>query len=133
MLCDIDFFKDYNDNYGHQMGDETLKKVAQSFEKVLTRASDCVARYGGEEFAFIIPNTDHNGAQVLSRKIHETIKELGIKHKHSTIADSITLSIGVVSVIPSDKETPKQLIEYADQALYTAKNQGRNQTWYHRL
>ncbi|UGA55220.1 sensor domain-containing diguanylate cyclase [Vibrio sp. VB16] len=131
MLCDIDFFKDFNDNYGHQKGDETLRLVAQSFQQVLTRSSDCVARYGGEEFGFVIPNTNYNGAQVLARKIHDVIKELNIKHEFSSVSDRITLSIGVVSVTPTSNDVPNRLIGYADQALYSAKKQGRNQTRYH--
>lgn len=131
MLCDIDFFKDYNDNYGHQQGDATLKLVAKAFQNVLTRSSDCVARYGGEEFAFIIPGTDHNGAQVIAHNIHNVVKELNIEHRYSHVSDRITLSIGVASIRPSGNDTRKHLVELADQALYTAKNQGRNQTRYH--
>lgn len=131
MLCDIDFFKNFNDNYGHQKGDETLKLVAQSFQDALTRSSDCVARYGGEEFAFIVPNTDHYGAQVLAKNVHNVVKKLNIKHEYSGVSDRITLSIGVVSIKPIAIDTPDQLIDFADQALYVAKNQGRNQTRYH--
>lgn len=131
MLCDIDFFKDFNDNYGHQKGDETLRLVAQSFKTVLTRSSDCVARYGGEEFGFVIPNTDRAGAQVLATKIHDVINQIDIKHEFSSVSDRITLSIGVVSIIPSSFDTPDILVDYADQALYLAKKRGRNQTRYH--
>ncbi|MDB1124847.1 sensor domain-containing diguanylate cyclase [Vibrio algarum] len=131
MLCDIDFFKDFNDNYGHQKGDETLRLVAQSFKTVLTRSSDCVARYGGEEFGFVIPNTDKAEAQVLATKIHDVINQIDIKHEFSSVSDRITLSIGVVSIIPSSLDTPDILVDYADQALYLAKKKGRNQTRYH--
>lgn len=131
MLCDIDFFKDFNDNYGHQKGDETLRLVAQSFQKTLTRSSDCIARYGGEEFGFVIPNTDREGAQILATSIHEVIKQLDIKHDFSSVSDRITLSIGVVSIIPGNQDSPDTLVDYADQALYLAKKQGRNQTRYH--
>ncbi|WP_413285168.1 diguanylate cyclase domain-containing protein [Vibrio sp. MA40-2] len=131
MLCDIDYFKNYNDNYGHQQGDSTLQKVAQSFQGVLTRASDCVARYGGEEFAFILPDTDRTSAQVLANNIHNAVKELQIEHEFSLVSDRITLSLGAISIEPSHKDTPEQIIELADQALYLAKKQGRNQTQYH--
>lgn len=133
MLCDIDFFKNFNDNYGHQKGDETLRLVAQSFQNTLSRASDCVARYGGEEFAFIIPSTEYEGAKVVAENIHTIIKELNIKHEYSKVSDRITLSIGVASMIPSPEDTTEKLIELADQALYVAKNQGRNQTRYHQF
>ena len=100
MLCDIDFFKNFNDNYGHQKGDTALIEVARTFEKVLTRSSDCVARYGGEEFAFILPETDGDGAEVLAEKIHEAIAELNISHGYSQVGERLTLSIGSITSNP---------------------------------
>ncbi|PJC86215.1 diguanylate cyclase [Vibrio sp. HA2012] len=131
MLCDIDFFKDFNDNYGHQQGDEALVHVAQAFMQVLNRSSDCVARYGGEEFAFILPDTDLYGAKVLAEKVHAVIKELNIPHQYSSISESITVSIGCVSFIPQQGDQYGYALSLADKALYAAKKQGRNRTCFH--
>ena len=109
MLCDVDHFKDYNDNYGHQKGDSALIALASTFEKVLSRASDCVARYGGEEFVFILPDTTSEGAKRVAENIHQYVHDLNIVHEHSGVADRITLSIGIVSYIPAISEVPSQL------------------------
>lgn len=131
ILCDLDFFKDYNDNYGHLKGDQALVDVASAFKQTLTRSSDCVARYGGEEFAFILPNTDHNSAQIITNKIHLAVKSLKIEHLRSQVSDQMTVSIGVVSLIPEFGDTPELAISHADEALYLAKKEGRNQTQYY--
>ncbi|MBD1558916.1 diguanylate cyclase [Vibrio sp. S9_S30] len=130
MLCDVDHFKDYNDNYGHQKGDSALIALGSTFEKVLSRSSDCVARYGGEEFAFILPDTTSEGAKRVAESIHQHVHELNIVHEHSGVADRITLSIGIVSCIPAMTEVPSQLVAMADQALYKAKQKGRNQSQF---
>lgn len=131
ILCDIDFFKDYNDNYGHLSGDQALVKVAKAFQCVLTRSSDCVARYGGEEFAFILPNTDSHGAQIVASNIHQAVKKLNIEHQFSKVNQRITVSIGVASLVPLFGEGADVIIAHADDALYLAKKQGRNQTQYY--
>ena len=131
MLCDIDYFKGFNDLYGHQKGDEALIGVAQAFRSVITRSSDCVARYGGEEFAFILPNTTQQGALVLAERIHAAVSQLSIPHKGSQVSEFITVSIGVVSLIPKSDPSAEALVAQADSALYQAKANGRNQTSIH--
>lgn len=131
MLCDIDFFKGYNDHYGHQLGDEALIKVASVFQSVLPRSSDCVARYGGEEFGFILPNTTASGALKVAERIHQGISELKIEHQASQVAEVITASIGLVSLIPKPQGASDSLVAFADSALYQAKANGRNQTCVH--
>jgi len=130
MLCDIDYFKDFNDNYGHQKGDDALIQVAQTFSQVLSRKSDFVARYGGEEFAFVLPDTDGEGAQNVALRIHQAVAELDIGHERSLVSDRLTLSIGVVSYIPSNDESASTLVAMADKALYKAKQSGRNQSQF---
>lgn len=131
MLCDIDYFKDYNDSYGHQKGDDALIQVAQVFAQVLSRQSDFVARYGGEEFAFLLPDTDVEGAGNVSLRIHEAIQELKIDHEQSLVSDWVTLSIGIVSYVPNNEETASSLVAMADKALYRAKQRGRNQSQFY--
>ncbi len=131
MLCDIDYFKDYNDSYGHQKGDDALIQVAQVFAQVLSRQSDFVARYGGEEFAFLLPDTDVEGAGNVALRIHEAVQELKIDHEQSLVSDWVTLSIGIVSYIPNNDETANGLVAKADKALYRAKQKGRNQSQFY--
>ncbi|MCK6262419.1 diguanylate cyclase [Vibrio sp. ZSDE26] len=131
LLCDIDFFKGYNDYYGHQKGDEALKLVAKAFKQVLTRSSDCVARYGGEEFAFILPNTTTDGANHIADKVHEQIRSLEIEHHASNVASYITVSIGLISILPSPEASMESIVAMADSALYQAKAENRNQTNIH--
>jgi diguanylate cyclase (GGDEF)-like protein/PAS domain S-box-containing protein len=131
LLVDIDYFKNFNDNYGHQQGDSALIEVAAAFQTVLTRSTDCVARYGGEEFAFILPETDAHGARVIANGVHQVIERLKIQHDYSEIGDTLTLSIGVATHTPQAGEKPSQIVSWADQALYLAKEQGRNRTCYY--
>lgn len=131
ILCDIDYFKGYNDFYGHQRGDEALIKVGEVFKKVLTRSSDCVARYGGEEFGFILPNTTTEGALLVAERIHEGVAELGLEHRKSKVSNQVTTSIGLVSIIPKPMTSSETIIALADSALYQAKANGRNQTCVH--
>ena len=126
IICDIDFFKDYNDTYGHLKGDDTLHDVAQAINNTLKRPMDMVARYGGEEFAVVLPNTNIKGAMRVANEVKAAIDALGIDHTASKVHSKVTLSFGVAAVIPSPKKSPKILVEAADQALYQAKNQGRN-------
>ncbi len=126
LLIDVDYFKRYNDCYGHQVGDECLKAIAQALEKALYRPADLVARYGGEEFAAILPNTEINGASIVAEEIRIAIANLEIPHQNSDISDIVTISVGVTSLIPSPQQKSLTLIKQADVALYSAKQQGRN-------
>lgn len=127
LLFDIDYFKLYNDCYGHQIGDDCLTTIAQTVKKVLNRPADLVARYGGEEFAVILPNTDIHGAVIVAEQIHSAIIGLDIPHQNSDVSDVVTISIGIASLLPNNIQDPSLLIKQADIALYRAKRQGRNQ------
>jgi diguanylate cyclase (GGDEF)-like protein len=128
ILFDIDYFKLYNDLYGHQMGDACLTAIAQTVKQVLSRPADLVARYGGEEFVIILPNTDIQGALIVAEQIRIAITNLGIVHQSSSISDIVTISLGVASLLPNSKQELATLIKQADTALYRAKQQGRNQS-----
>lgn len=124
IMLDIDNFKGYNDNYGHQHGDVVLRDVAQAVAGSVCRASDLVARYGGEEFTIILPQTDLKGAMAIAEKIKESINNLRIKHEFSANKNFLTVSMGVSSVIASNKNSSYDLIENADVALYQGKKTG---------
>ncbi|MBE9221333.1 diguanylate cyclase [Cyanobacterium stanieri LEGE 03274] len=126
ILCDIDYFKPYNDYYGHQEGDKCLKKVASIMDTIVKRSSDFLARYGGEEFAIILPNTPSQGALVVANTIKKEVELANLLHQKSEISQSITLSLGISTVIPSSHYSPEDLVKNADKALYTAKQNGRN-------
>ncbi|MGL5804004.1 MAG: CHASE2 domain-containing protein [Xenococcaceae cyanobacterium] len=125
ILCDVDYFKPYNDTYGHQGGDECLKQVAKAIAQVI-RTSDLVARYGGEEFAIVLPDTDATTAVQIAQRILVRIRDLQLPHLSSQIGDCVSISCGVACSIPNDTSSPKNLIETADRALYNAKKQGRD-------
>lgn len=127
ILCDVDYFKRYNDLYGHQQGDRCLQKVAQAMNHIVKRSSDLVARYGGEEFAVILPNSELAGTIMVAELIQLEIKSLKLIHEGSDINPFITLSLGISSIIPKSSDLPETLIKQADLALYQAKTQGRNQ------
>lgn len=126
LMVDIDHFKAYNDNYGHIMGDNCLKRVAQGLASSLQRHVDKVARYGGEEFTVILPGTDALGAMQVAERMKEIIASSNIEHCGSDTANMVTISIGVSTVVPSRELIPTQLVETADKALYLAKGAGRN-------
>lgn len=126
ILCDIDYFKNYNDSYGHQAGDDCLQQVAEALSRTVKRTSDLVARYGGEEFTVILPNTPVEGAMQIAGLIQQNLQTLKIVHPDSVVNEYITLSIGVTSTVPSPQDTPEKLINMADNALYEAKREGRN-------
>jgi len=126
ILADVDYFKAYNDAYGHQAGDHCLQTVAKALSWAASRPADLVARYGGEEFAVILPNTHAQGAVQVAEKIQNHLSALKIPHAQSSVSDYLTLSLGVASLVPSSGTTPEELIAGADQALYQAKDRGRN-------
>jgi diguanylate cyclase (GGDEF)-like protein len=125
MMLDIDFFKKYNDTYGHNMGDACLKTVAKALSES-ARMNDCVIRYGGEEFAVLLPDTDEAGAEITALRFLESVRSLRIPHRNSDIADHITISIGATTVRVKPKHQYMDYIERADKALYKSKNTGRN-------
>ena len=126
IMLDIDFFKPYNDNYGHQQGDECLKKVAKALRTCLKKLpQDILARYGGEEFVIILPDTSLENAKKVAIRIIETLWEQNIPHAFSAAADRVTASIGLSSTT-FNPATPTELIKQADTALYEAKDSGRN-------
>ncbi len=126
ILIDIDHFKAYNDNYGHQGGDACLKQVAGTLDAELKRAADLAARYGGEEFVIVLPDTDMHGAEIIAEKLRSAIAALQIEHAHSPTAQHVTISLGVASALPWQGGIHAALIEMADAALYKAKASGRN-------
>ena len=126
IIIDIDFFKLYNDHYGHLAGDNCLKKLAAALASTLNRSTDFLARYGGEEFITILPQTDAPGALNIGVNFHKVILELAITHAASPISDNVTVSLGVATCKPGDNTDPKDLIQLADNMLYKAKAEGRN-------
>jgi two-component system cell cycle response regulator len=126
ILCDIDFFKQYNDFYGHVDGDTALRKVSQYLSGALHREVDTVARYGGEEFAIVLPDTDLEWALKIAERVNAAVRDLQIPSEESPECDELTLSCGVAATVPNDALKPKDLIALADSALYTAKDTGRN-------
>ena len=126
IFIDIDYFKLYNDYFGHQAGDVCLQKVAKAIAKTAQRPGDLTARYGGEEFAVILPQTPANNALSLAEKIRQEVKKLNLVHFDSLVSDLVSLSLGVTSVVPSPHYTIKQFLVTADKALYQAKKQGRD-------
>lgn len=126
IMFDVDWFKQYNDKFGHLEGDECLKRIAGSTQKVVCRPSDTVARYGGEEFIVLLPETDSSGATLVAEKIRIEIENLQIPNPDSTVIPYITISLGVTTVVPEVKADPNIYIKLVDEALYRAKNAGRN-------
>ncbi|HEY9804172.1 MAG TPA: diguanylate cyclase [Leptolyngbyaceae cyanobacterium] len=127
IIFDIDYFKNYNDYYGHLAGDKCLIQVARAAQSVLKRPTDLLARYGGEEFIVLLPNTNETGAIKVTKLIHKSITDLKIPHtKNHILQDFVTVSLGLVSQVPTAKSSPQELIDAADKALYKAKEQGRN-------
>ena len=126
VMLDIDQFKFYNDNYGHLAGDDCLRKVAQLIQEVLKRPADLATRYGGEEFAVLLPETDGDGALNIAEEMRRNVERAKLPHEYSTVHDRVTISLGVCTVIPEQKEASNHLIKCADEALYDAKQNGRN-------
>ncbi|MGD8192695.1 PAS domain S-box protein [Brevibacillus ginsengisoli] len=127
IMFDIDFFKGYNDSYGHQAGDDCLKQVAQLISAPLRRPGDFAARYGGEEFIVVLPETDCAAAAMIAEKIRHNVETAQFPHNQSSISPYVTISGGIASTIPTSEQQPKTLIATADKNLYEAKQKGRNQ------
>lgn len=125
VMVDVDYFKPYNDTYGHQAGDECLKAVAAQMRRAAPRASDVVARYGGEEFVFALGETDMDGAIWVANHLRQRIEDLNMPHAGSELKH-VTVSCGVASILPGDNVKLETLLQSADYALYQAKEQGRN-------
>ena len=126
LMIDIDFFKPYNDNYGHGQGDETLRKVAKALEKTIKRASDFVARYGGEEFVILLKDINKDGVEAVANNLLNAIRELKITHEFSKIENYVTISIGASFYNSNSDVTKLELLLKADETLYNVKNSGRN-------
>ena len=128
IMIDIDFFKAFNDNYGHQSGDECLRKVAKVLSDNARRSSDVASRYGGEEFAVILPDMSREAAIKLAEKMRHDVEKLNIVHEYSATSEHLTISLVVYTATPSDKSSADEFIRIADKALYEAKNENRNNT-----
>ena len=128
LMLDIDHFKGFNDHYGHGIGDACLRRVAQAVASAESRPGDLAARYGGEEFVVVLPETDVKGAVVVAEKIRTQIEQLAIPHEFSSVANVVTVSIGVATCLCADPDNDQHnLLTHADEALYAAKQRGRNQ------
>ena len=126
LMIDIDFFKPYNDNYGHGQGDETLRKVAKALEKTIKRPSDFVARYGGEEFVILLKDINKDGVEAVANNLLNAVRELKITHEFSKIEKYVTVSIGASFYNSNSDITKLELLLKADETLYSVKNSGRN-------
>jgi diguanylate cyclase (GGDEF)-like protein len=126
LMLDIDYFKNYNDTYGHNMGDACLKTLANTFVQSVVRANDFVARFGGEEFVIVLPNTNERGANTVAKRILNDVHERNIPHAKSDVASYVTVSIGSVTGKVIHTYTGADFIKKADQALYISKQNGRD-------
>lgn len=126
LMIDVDYFKRYNDHYGHGKGDECLMKIAGALKSSLKRPSDMVARYGGEEFIVILQNIDEDGAKKVAESLIKAVGDLGIKHEYSSASDHVTISLGMAFKPAEESLCKEELLKMADDALYRAKESGRN-------
>jgi diguanylate cyclase (GGDEF)-like protein/PAS domain S-box-containing protein len=127
ILLDIDYFKQYNDHYGHVRGDDCLKSVGQALSGAAVRPRDLLARYGGEEFVLLLPETDAQAAAQVAERCRQLIREQNIQHAHSQVAPLLTISLGVGTLVPGPFDQPEAFLERVDRLLYKAKHQGRDQ------
>lgn len=130
ILCDIDYFKNYNDTYGHPAGDACLQKIAMEIQSSFVRSGDLVARYGGEEFAIILLNVNRETALLLAERMRKQVQDLNLEHKNSKVSNVVTISVGVTTLVPERQTSSSRVIEEADKALYLAKEKGRNNVQY---
>lgn len=128
LMVDVDYFKKYNDLYGHSKGDESLKRIAVTLKHMLTRADDFVARYGGEEFIIILPNTGEKGTRLMAAKTLEQIRACGIPDEQNSEFSVVTVSVGATAGKVTHESNVEEVIRRADEALYLAKNSGRNRS-----
>lgn len=126
ILLDVDYFKNYNDHYGHQQGDHCLKEVAAALSHAVRRTTDLVARYGGEEFVVLMPNTDQAGAVAVAEGLRRQVDELGLAHAKSPVYGRVTISLGVATMVPTRDCRADRLLSAADRAVYESKHAGRN-------
>lgn len=130
MFMDIDYFKHYNDSYGHLAGDDCLRKVGKALKASLCRSGEFVARYGGEEFVAILPNSEGSKVHECAERILSQVERLHIPHRSSEVKQEVTLSIGIATEVPALGESPHDLLGLADKHLYQAKSAGRNRMAY---
>jgi diguanylate cyclase (GGDEF)-like protein len=133
LMIDIDFFKRYNDSYGHLEGDKCLKIVAETLSNSITRADDFVVRYGGEEFALVLPNTDEHGARLIAEKALDNIRKRNITHEQNDAADCLTISIGATTGKVEHTHSADDFVKKADEMLYKSKQNGRNRYFFEHL
>ncbi|HEY4372360.1 MAG TPA: sensor domain-containing diguanylate cyclase [Burkholderiales bacterium] len=126
IMLDIDYFKQYNDHYGHLQGDECLREIGLALGAMSTRASDLVARFGGEEFAILLPESDRVAAFGVAERCRTHIRSLRMPHEKSPLGHVLTISVGVETVVPTQQSTPRQFIDTVDKLLYRAKQMGRD-------
>ncbi|GAA6130159.1 diguanylate cyclase domain-containing protein [Halopseudomonas sabulinigri] len=129
VMLDVDYFKRFNDHYGHPEGDRCLAQIAGALDSVLHRPSDMLARYGGEEFVVLLPETERDGAAAIAEQLHASVFNLALPHQSAGTEGRVTISLGVATAVPAALNTPEDLLAWADNALYQAKAQGRNQVF----
>jgi diguanylate cyclase (GGDEF)-like protein len=133
LMIDVDYFKLYNDHYGHPAGDSCLQKITQAIKSCLQRSCDLFGRYGGEEFIVLLPNTDTHGAYKITQSIHHALRNIELRHDVSPCSNLVTVSIGGASCMRTTGHNLEELIKHADRALYKAKHSGRNRAWVDEL
>ncbi len=126
IMFDVDYFKNYNDHYGHQLGDAALQRLAEIAQHVVVRQSDVAARYGGEEFAILLPDTTESAAEKIALRLQQDLERAAIQHQRSHTGNLLTISVGVTALVPSSKNSQRDLVHRADAALYNSKACGRN-------
>jgi len=126
IMFDVDWFKLYNDKFGHLEGDECLKRIARSAQEIVSRPADTVARFGGEEFIVLLPETDSSGATGVAEKLRTGVENLHLPNPDSSISPYVTISLGIITIVPSATSNQDDCLELVDEALYKAKKSGRN-------